>query len=285
MPIKNWSTTPASNQSTPPFGWPEGQAPSTVNDCARQMMADIRSNFQDLEWFDWGDTPSRASATTFKVVTDVTARYLANRRIKVFDASTLYGTITASSYSAPDTTITVSLDSGSLTASMTSHSLAILTPTNRSIPFTQVIQTVRTVTGTVATGTTQIPADNTIPQNTEGDQYMSLAITPKSTTNLLRIEVVFHGTNSVAGTFNMCAALFQDSTAGALAAGWMTHTPTSECNIKYTYFMTAGTTSSTTFKVRAGVGAAGTTTFNGTGGVQIYGGVLASSITITEFGA
>ena len=40
-----------------------------------------------------------------------------------------------------------------------------------------------------------------------------------------------------------------------------------------------------TFKVRAGANAAGTTTFNGTGGARRMGGVAASSITITEIKA
>ncbi len=37
-----WSETDASNNSAPPAGWPEGQAPSTVNDCARMMMGAIK---------------------------------------------------------------------------------------------------------------------------------------------------------------------------------------------------------------------------------------------------
>lgn len=41
MPVTNWSTTPASNNAAPPFGAPEGWAPSTANDTLRQMMADI----------------------------------------------------------------------------------------------------------------------------------------------------------------------------------------------------------------------------------------------------
>jgi len=47
MPVSSWSTTPASNNSAPPNGWPEGQAASTVNDCARQMMADIRAVYDN----------------------------------------------------------------------------------------------------------------------------------------------------------------------------------------------------------------------------------------------
>jgi hypothetical protein len=46
--------------------------------------------------------------------------------------------------------------------------------------------------------------------------------------------------------------------------------------------MTTGTTLETTFKVRAGNSEAGTTTFNGVSGARLYGGVIVSSITITE---
>ena len=46
--------------------------------------------------------------------------------------------------------------------------------------------------------------------------------------------------------------------------------------------MTAGTASETTFKVRVGFNASGTTTFNGAGGSRRLGGNFSSSITITE---
>lgn len=145
-----------------------------------------------------------------------------------------------------------------------------------------IVQVVSTQTGTVATGTTTIPADNTIPQNTEGTEVMTLAITPKATSNTLRIDVTVHLSNSSANSV-LTAALFQDSTAGALAVGSATiATATHGVNISFPHVMTAGTTSSTTFKVRVGGQSAGTTTFNGSGGSQLYGGVLVSSIVITE---
>lgn len=135
--IKNWSTTPASNNSAPPQGAPEGMAPSTVNDIMRQQMSDHRFQWQDAEWFSWGDTVSRVSGASFKVNgVDATSRYLAQRRIKLFDTSTLYATIISSSYSAPDTTVTISPDSGSLTNSFSAVSLSILSPTNSAIPDT-----------------------------------------------------------------------------------------------------------------------------------------------------
>lgn len=144
-----------------------------------------------------------------------------------------------------------------------------------------VVQVVNTQTGAMATGTTVIPSDDTIPQNTEGDEYMTLAITPKAATNKLRIDVVFFGTVSVAG--HLLVALFQDATANALAATEArVEAGGSMATVSFTYYMTAGTTSATTFKVRAGPSTAGTTTFNGTAGARRMGGVGASSITITE---
>lgn len=46
MGVPAYSLTPANNNASPPNGWPEGQAPSTVNDCARQMMTDIATEAQ-----------------------------------------------------------------------------------------------------------------------------------------------------------------------------------------------------------------------------------------------
>jgi hypothetical protein len=143
------------------------------------------------------------------------------------------------------------------------------------------VQAVHYQTGALATGTTLIPSDDTIPQNTEGTEFMTLAITPKSATNKLLIDVTFIG--SYSGATNLVAALFQDSTANALAAGWFVSGAASEnITIRFQHEMTAGTTSPTTFKVRAGGNGAGTVTFNGQAGAARYGGVLASSIRITE---
>lgn len=144
-----------------------------------------------------------------------------------------------------------------------------------------IIQIKNTQTGAVATGTTTIPYDDTIPQNTEGDQYMTLTITPTSASNKLLIQVVWIGTST--GAQRMTAALFQDSAANALAASVIVNDNAGfEIINNFSHYMTSGTTSATTFKVRVGGNAAGTTTFNGTGGVRSFGGVMASSITITE---
>ena len=150
-----------------------------------------------------------------------------------------------------------------------------------SLALGKVVQVVNVQTGAVATTTTAIPLDDTIPQNTEGGEFMTLAITPTSATSKLRIDVVGNGscTDSAA---TMAFALFQDSTAGALAVAGVVPFANRINNVIYTHYMTAGTTSATTFRVRGGGHYSGTATFNGWGGNRKWGGVYSSSITITE---
>ena len=144
-------------------------------------------------------------------------------------------------------------------------------------------QVVYTQTGAVADGTTVMPFDDSIPQNDEGDEYMTLAITPTDANNILKIDVVF---NFEADNIGVGAALFQDTTAGALAVAAAETSASNEVgNISFTYFMTAGTASSTTFKLRAGPSGATAVTMNGVTTSRIFGGVYASSITITEIEA
>ena len=130
----------------------------------------------------------------------------------------------------------------------------------------------------------QIPQDDTIPQNTEGHEVMTLAITPTSATSLLKIEVMCCGATSNNGSFTM--ALFQDSTANALSvaeAKASNANPNMYDTGTLTHVMVAGTTSATTFKVRmAPMSATGTNYFNSDSGGRHHGGVANSGIIITE---
>lgn len=147
-----------------------------------------------------------------------------------------------------------------------------------------ILQVVNVQDGASATTTTVFPIDDTIPQNTEGGQFLSASITPKHANNKLMIDVfLFGGENTDTSNVFGCA-LFQDSTANALAAGVSkgpTGTQLFPDSIHFRHYMTAGTTSSTTFKVRAGLPDAGTFRFNGAD-TRYMGGVMASSLTITE---
>ena len=151
-----------------------------------------------------------------------------------------------------------------------------------AVDFKPVVQEVSFETGAEDHDTNQlIPYDDTIPQNTEGAEYMTLAITPKNATNKLRIDVVWVG--SPADTKTLTVALFQDSTANALAAVGAVITGDWTQHITFTHYMTSGTTNATTFKVRAGTNGNTTVTFNGQVQARKLGGVMASSIVITEY--
>lgn len=155
-----------------------------------------------------------------------------------------------------------------------------------ALPVGTELQTVSALTTSFATGTTLTPNDNTIPQNTEGDQYMSVTITPKSTTNTLVITSTIVASSSAANIV-FTSALYQDSVANALAAvPFFTNGATFVPNTwSFTHTMAAGTTSATTFKVRLGGQSAGTTTFNGVNGAGLYGAITKSSMVITEYKA
>jgi hypothetical protein len=150
-----------------------------------------------------------------------------------------------------------------------------------SMPAGSVLQVATFQTGAVATGTGTIPIDDTIPQITEGTEFMTLAITPTSATSKLIINVCIQLDKNNGNTLTV--ALFQDSTANAIASQFYGALGSGvSMPMSYTHSMTAGTTSSTTFRVRAGSDAAGTVTVNGRGGGRTDGGVAVSSITIYE---
>jgi hypothetical protein len=148
-----------------------------------------------------------------------------------------------------------------------------------------IVQVVSGGTSAVITTTTIMPNDDTIPQNTEGGEVMTLAITPTSATNKLLIEAVTYMTKDTSDQAGV-TALFQDTTAGALAAAGTTPSTANNMTTCYiTHYMTAGTTSATTFKLRGGSANAGTVTWNGQSGGRYFGGVSATRMTITEIKA
>lgn len=145
------------------------------------------------------------------------------------------------------------------------------------------VQLQRTDTGAVATGTTVVPIDDTIPQNTEGDQYMTQAITPSCAANILRATASGTYSNSGAANGNFVQALFRDSTASALAAAnFILPASTGPGLFLTDKSVLAASTSTTTFKVRAGYQVAGTTTFNGSSAARQFGGVYNSFIQVEE---
>lgn len=134
---------------------------------------------------------------------------------------------------------------------------------------------------TYSSTATAIPIDDTIPQNTEGAEWNTVTIIPTNASNRLVIEASFSQL-AASGAVVTVAALFQDTTANALASS--TAQPQGanyNFNLSVRHEMAAGTTSATTFKLRAGADS-GTLYINGRSTGRLYGGTSAVRIKVTE---
>ena len=143
MSITAWSTTASQNGNRLNSGnFLEGQAPSTLNDGSRDVLASIRAWANDIEWYEFGTgsnttTYTRVSATSISIPLDVTAQFEVNRRVKIVDGtgSTRYGRVESRTFSSPNTTITFDFDSSNLgSGNPTSVKYGIISPTNTSLP-------------------------------------------------------------------------------------------------------------------------------------------------------
>ncbi len=143
-----------------------------------------------------------------------------------------------------------------------------------------VIQVQRTQLGTILNTAVDIPWDNTIPQNTEGAQAFAITFTPKFIGSLLKVDVVLNMSATSTGT--SIGALFRDVIANALAAGAAVLTAGQGSQVSFSYFMVTSSLTAIDFKARFGGASTGTVTLNGYNSLQKLGGVMASSMTITE---
>lgn len=135
---------------------------------------------------------------------------------------------------------------------------------------------------TNTTLSTTIPADDTIPQNTEGTEIMTVAVTPSSASKTLIIMWNIQASLGTA-TSTLIAPLFVDSTANALAVAY--ERPGNNAfpvAIFGIHSLSAGSTSTRTYKVRLGADA-GDVYPNGTAGAsRLFGSISACSIRVFE---
>ncbi len=124
MATKNYSTTSSNNTSVNGVSSAEGMAPSQINNLARELIKDSRDSWNDKEWFILGDadgstTFSYASASSITVASDITISHHVGRRVKIVGSNTgtIFGKIATSSFSSPNTTLTFTFDSGSISSS------------------------------------------------------------------------------------------------------------------------------------------------------------------------
>ena len=123
MTVSNFSTTASNNTAINGVNISEGMSPSDVNNALREFAKDIRTVWNDKEWFLLGDadgatTFTRASASSVTVSSNITSAYHVGRRVKVIGSNTgtIFGKIATSSFSSPNTTLAFTFDSGSISS-------------------------------------------------------------------------------------------------------------------------------------------------------------------------
>lgn len=143
------------------------------------------------------------------------------------------------------------------------------------------VQRISNISGTSSTTTTVVPQDNTIPQITEGKEFMNVTLIPSSAANLIEIDSRIMGACSAGDT--VTAALFRDAIANALSAMPLSNAANFMQDLSLIYIQQAAAVASTIYRLRAGP-AVGTTTFtfNGQSGAALYGGVAGSSMIAKE---
>lgn len=129
--------------------------------------------------------------------------------------------------------------------------------------------------------TTQIPYDDTIPQNTEGGEIISVSFTPTNASNKLRFR--FAGQVASNGATTVSCALFSGSTASAIAASAARIDSNAvPYPISLSHEQTAGGTSAVTYAIRIGPSSAQTIRLNGTDTARRFGGVSRATLIIEE---
>jgi hypothetical protein len=130
-------------------------------------------------------------------------------------------------------------------------------------------------------GTALVPVDNTIPQITEGTEYLTIAITPSTIGSRILIEADLIFYSSVLNI--IITSLYKDSSANALKSIWQgTSNSYMETLTTLRYVYTPVNLTPIVFSVRAGLYLAGSLALNGIGGLYL-GGSLTSSISATEY--
>jgi hypothetical protein len=103
------------------------------------------------QWVQFSGTPTYINATSFSVSGDQTPTLEVGRRVKSSNSGgTIYSTISASSYAANVTTVTVVNSSGTLDSGLSSVSYGLLSVTNSSVSANALlnIETAKSLTGT-----------------------------------------------------------------------------------------------------------------------------------------
>lgn len=194
-----------------------------------------------------------------------------------FSLVTINSAPTSSDYS-------MGVTAGGVDYRMTNAVLAALVHAVANVPSGRVINEFLYQDATQLNVTGTIPYDDTIPQITEASQILTTSYTPVLSGSTLLIESIAQLYTSSATTQNLGVAIFNGG-ANAISAesqpisnGGTSLGGAYVCRAK----MTTTSTSPITISVRAGSQISGTLSLNGIGSGRFFGGVMFSSIRITE---
>jgi hypothetical protein len=199
------------------------------------------------------------------------------------------GVITASGASASaitplTTTITGATAGNVLTA--TSTGCSATTPClaqqsfNSLMSTGQIVNSATSVLSTYTTVTATIPVNNTIPVITQGTEIISVTITPKNTTDRLRVR--FNMVGSPGAADNPIVLAFLNSTTNAIAAAAFTASSAFLTAYPLVTEFVPGSTSPQTIHIRVGTGSGASLFINGNAGGQIFGGVMQTTLLVEE---
>ena len=149
-----------------------------------------------------------------------------------------------------------------------------------------VIQSIATYSyGLTKTDTTTCPDDGTIPQISEGSNFLWATMTSTNTINPVLIACESQWANSGGGNRTIIH-LHRNSEADAFLAGATSETTASlPQTVNMTVLLATTTTGGTGYYMLAGTQGAGTMTFNGSASANRYGASAFSNFTIKEISA
>lgn len=149
----------------------------------------------------------------------------------------------------------------------------------------KIVQIVNTCINSDTISTSEIPADNTIPQSSEGFEWSTVTITPQASANSL--FVTFDVFAETSGGEPWAAALFRDSGSNASVAVATGCQNDSMAQIRLEYDCDALTTGAVTLKVRIGLlgdfSGASTIYVNRNSAGSLFGTAKGSDLRVVEF--
>lgn len=204
-------------------------------------------------------------------VDDSTIQISSNKlAVKTINTGQIANSAVTTAKVADNAVTTAKIADGAITASKISAGL-----------LTETVESVTNATFTIGSGD-QIPFDNTIPQNTEGEEVLTATITPSSNANKVLVTCEVNCVPSTAGPSGAILALFKNSDVNAIAARAESLDAEHRC-VVFSYIDSPATTSATTYKLRCGYAGTYGYYINAFGnGTSIFGGVMQSSIRLTE---